>query len=294
MLHRGITDDFHVPILGDGLDYLVQKNIPYKEQLRQSLSAKLEEEVDFLDQKLRPLSVTDKLIVQAALDHANAGSSVAVASADRGIIYQLNRLWYEDNIEMNVHSPWAVPRKIEEIKILISGNVFGQLYESRPQDEIYKKYLAVAKHKDIGGSVHYDIAFDIYTNKSLTVQFPNLMNVYFIPMFFAHFDGEKLKNWYSFYDLLTLKIAGVYNRQLSLDIWLPEWKHTISHPEKKNLMIRHKNGQLTKKEKEFLNNWVKEEKDIIWARIEDQHIKEHNKITAGELESLRYEIKKYA
>lgn len=286
----GKTDDFGIPIPFDGIESLlgVDSVSVYRKRLNEALSAKLDEEPPNTH-KPRPLTKTDKGIVQAAVECAEEGKPVAVASADKGIVDRLDRIAWEQNLSIDTYSPWRAPKRDElrplNIRILVTSNVFGELYHANPKDNSIR-YLMVAKDMYVGGDVVYDIAFAVHTEKSVLDQNPKIDGVYLVPITFLQFEGKNLKFKIHYLDFFVHKIGALYSHDYPTVMVIAEHKNPITLAYKLNLIARGKNRELLDWNPQSLFE-ITGQTFVEWARVEERYLQFFGRGTVGKLHTLR-------
>ena len=291
LLKTGLTDNFEVPILYDTLeDVLEMKRFSiYTRALDNALSPKLDGESEKTPYKNpKPLTITDKSLVQAVLEYAEKDNLVFAATSDGGIYETLNN-WRDEKDLRNVkiYSPWRVPSNNTEhsleTKLLVSGNVFGELHRAE-HGSVYDMYLSVARGMHIGGKVHSDIAFCVH-KKKMYERFPHIEDIYYIPVIFFTFDVTKQAIKYDKAFLITLPIVTLYSKAFPGFVWIGKQK-PLSILEAKKLVAQAKNRELDEDDGGKLLQRLEQEY-IGWARIEDDDIKIFDKVTEGKLKELR-------
>lgn len=263
----------------------------YRRPLRNTLAEKLDQEVGHGAQNHSALSRTDKTIVQATLDIANKGDSVAVVSADWAIVYEIGKLRDETDVDISIYSPWRSPVKQEGIDFLISGLIFEGLPEIKPNGS-KTPYLAVARGMDIGREISYDIAFAIY-HKRFVSNMPKIGGIDFVRMFEC--PGDE-------YNQSTIvDMVAMFERNL-FAVYHPDYPHSI-------LVVRQGNKSLTPAQrykllgisrgKKLTASEVERFKSTFntdnlklakWARVEDDDVKRHQKVTLGKFDELREKL----
>jgi len=319
---EGKTDDYGVLIPPDSIEDLIwKKKISiYSKTLNRSLSESLDEKTETfyktprpLSGKSRPISLskTDKSVIQATLDHARGGKRIAVASADYDIASQIDSRCDVENLEIQNSSPWSMPTEEGfsplDIKFLVTGNVFGELLKSNSNDN-RSRFLGIAKQMHIGGGIHYDIAFGLYTKKLVFKPLPKIDGVEFLPLMFIVLNesGESTKEYarYGFFNKYSSLVG--YSAQIPTVVDFAEQK-PMTYLEIENLRTRFKNHEL--KSEDLLKSInlgevyvynsggrqlsVQKVKSLNWARIEDWHINIFDKLSVGKLQDLRNKIKTY-
>ena len=290
--NRGIrkTDNFGIPIPFDGIESLLEVNSIsiYRKRLNEALSAKLDEELPN-PHKPRPLTKTDKEIVQAAVECAKEGNPVAVASADKGIVDRLDKIAWEQNLSIDVYSPWRAPKRDElgplNLRSVVISDVFGELYHANPQDNSIR-YLMVAKDMHVSGDVVYDIAFAVHTEKSVLDQNPKVDGVYLVPITFLQFEGKNLKFKIQYLDFFVHKIGVLYSHDYPTIMVIAEHRNPIQLTEKLNLIARGKNKELLDWNPQSLFERVGQT-FIEWARVEERYLQFFGRGTVGKLHTMR-------
>jgi hypothetical protein len=113
----------------------------------------------------RDLSPTDESVTQVAKRMALHGRKVAVATADMDIVAELDAYRDETNSRIDIYSPDKVPKKHDDIGLLITDHAIQQL-TSIPQGDNHRKYFMISNGMNIGWGVKYDIAFAVYVNRN--------------------------------------------------------------------------------------------------------------------------------
>lgn len=286
----GKTDNFGIPIPFDGIESLLEVDgiSIYRKRLNKALSAKLDEEPPN-SHKPRPLTRTDKKVVQAAVECAKEGKPVAVASADKGIVDRLDQIAWEKNLSIDIYSPWRAPKKDElrplNLRWIVTSEVFGELYHANPKDNS-TRYLMVAKDMHVGSDVVYDIAFGVHTKKSVLDQNPKVDGVYLVPITFLQFEGGKLKPRIQYLDFFVNKIGVAYSHDYPTVIAIAEHRNPIPLAYKLNLIARSKNRELLDWNSKNLLDRVGQT-FIEWARVEERYLQFFGTGTVGKLHTLR-------
>jgi len=262
----------------------------YRDSLRQTLSEKLDQEIEYLGHRQRSLSRTDKTIVQAAYDYAKSGLTVAVVSSDRGIIDQVGNICDEENLDIERFSPWRIPVAQPNIDHLVSGNVGEDLAKAHAIQRTTAKYLAIAKSMHLGVGVYYDIVFGIYVDAGSSLKLPQIDGAYFVRLFSISQNNHHLGLLDNYFRWLSCRTFAAYLETDPTVIVLFTNNRPLSLLEKKTLMCRFKNRQLT--ENELRRVTSARPKETKSARIEDEDIARHDKLTVGKLNSFRQKLKR--
>ena len=264
----------------------------YGESLRRLLSERLDEMQGAVDYKTTPLTVTDKLVVQAAYDIAVNGKPVAVATADSGIDEKINNIYRDYGVDITLYSPWRIPVKHDLINILVDGRIFPTLKELAEKKEL-SGYLAVKRNVHIGGNAHYDVAFCFY-KPDLTL--PNIEDGYLVRVVdtskFSRqsmLEGQIDRHWAFpldfFLNMVTSRYITFYHRELPNDIAIVKQDNPLSHQDKVMYLKKARQGNLTRQEESKIND--RKVKALLWARIEEDDIARHDKLSVGLLNQLR-------
>ena len=255
----------------------------YEERLRGLLSQKLDENEDVWGIKHRPLSRTDKTIVQAAYDLASQGEIIEVVTADFAIVAQLEKISLEENLDIPVCSPWRKPVRQVSIDLLVSGFAFERLNEYC-QSRKGSPYLAVARNAHVGSGVNYDVAFGLFIKRDIFTNRPEIANVSYIRVYtppgrvedyfqMACMDG------FALYAPTDQGLGILRNKR-------PRKRHELERLRAEITRNRQYKGddiQLFDPDKDL--------EVVEWARIEDDDIGRHDKVTVGKLSQLRHLLK---
>lgn len=279
----------------------------YESPLRKTLADKLDQEVGLGPKKHKALSHTDKTIVQATMDLAMDGDSVAVLSADWAIVYEVRKLSDEKNLDVSVYSPWRVPSKQDGIELLLSGQVFDNLPRIQANDS-NTYHLAVARGMNIGGEVRQDIAFRIY-KKGFASNTPRINDVYYVRLFnlsnlsYEGNSGDLTPAMVA--DVLTILGCGVfavYASDIPSQVLVLKQTERLLDPLRRQrymavLQRRSQSLEDLRGLSSFMEHLgdidpLKHFQNVHWARIEDDDIKRHDKLTVGILGSLRGQLER--
>jgi len=256
-----------------------QRCYTYLDGLREVFAQKLDRDIAYLNHRHSPLSIVDKTIVQAAYDMSLEGMSVSVASADRGIIDQTENVNLEHNISIDRHSPWRPPTQHEGLEFLVTDSVFKQL-KFLPQDDLHPRYLAVAKNFHIGNGVKYDVAFAVYVNMNSSIILPKLNGAYFIRIWPA-----SVVNAVEQPSLLTFGIVAAYPADVSSIALVKNMKPLTRH-EAWQIISKRTARKLTPQDLARLKAASSNFQEIDWARISEEDIGRHDRVTEGKLDEL--------
>lgn len=251
----------------------------YVGNLREALAEKLAQEVEYLQHKHKPLSLTDKTLVQAAYDFAREGEAVAVVSSDKGILDKVESLNYKDKLWIDRYSPWKSPSRQNGLAVLVSDESFQQI-EAMPPSDANKKYLVVAKNLHIGGGVNYDIAFAVYVNNNNALIFPRIGDVYFIRL--LEIPLPKNRNNLN---LLAMDMIAWYFRDTH-NIRLTKNPNHLTPLELGSIQARRKARRETQRDLDRVDSASSQLEVATWARISKDDIKRHDSLTVGKLDSI--------
>ena len=261
----------------------------YKEDLRQAFSEKLDRDTDPYGRKHNTLTLTDKKVIQAALDNAIKGNNVFVASSDWAIISEVEGLEIEHNLDMSHYSPWSPPQKQDGLDFLMTGSVFNELPKMHETSGSSPRYLAVAKNQHVGGGSRYDVIFGIYVNRNFALAFPRIDGVYYIRLYPMDIDNPSVSIGVvkMYIDMMAHPIFGAYNSENPESPVLFSVKSPINLLQKKKLIDGFKKGMTGSQLKS-----ISSEKMSISdaARIEEDDIERHDKVAATKLQEMKRKL----
>ena len=259
----------------------------YRERLRGAFTTRLEEVVGMANVKRqKSLSITDKVIVQAALDIAHSGEEVAVATGDGLIVEEVHQLNDRYNLSIEVFSPWRLPLRDSGIDTLINGTLFSELHNEQQAGFSTPLYIAVLKSQHIGGGAHYDIAFELYRKEETFLPLPSLDSVYFMRLFPLE---KNLRKETAILMLSCHNFAVYYTENLTIRLYYNE--RPFKELERTRLMKAFGTHSINKEHLTYLK-LVKNPAEKSWAMIEEADIARHDKVTSGRLQTSRRQLKR--
>jgi len=263
----------------------IEKTISYEDELREALSTKLDQCVDAWGRPHGTLSRTDKTIVQAVTDYLHMGYSVSVASADWAILAEIESLELANNVSINRFSPWRKPAVNKPLDLLIAGDVYRHTDTFEKEATSNAEYIAILPSQHIGGGMHFDIALGVYTHRSYGFKLPELDGVYFLRIF----DRPVEKPRQVIYDMVALRRFAIYDPNLHHKLLIAKNLNPI-HRHEINRMISRRGDKFSRKEAPIeIKLALKEE---LVARIEDDDIGRHDKLTEGKIVQLRQRLRR--
>ena len=255
----------------------------YRGNLRAALSSKLDQCVDAWGNKHGTLSRTDKTVIQAVTAYAQHGDSVSLASSDWAIVAEVEKFELEDKLEVTKFSPWRQPRASEPLDLLVSGGVYNALSRIDSLEKSKRTYIAVMPNQHIGGGLRFDIAFEIYIQQIYGYQMPSIADGYYLRIFNNPMENPGLvwqemvssKRFFIRDPGLYAQIAFLINKN---PISLQELRRRYAP--QRNRYSRFKDPIPVKPDVEAGN----------LARIEEDDLGRHDKLTVGRLNEMRYKL----
>jgi len=262
----------------------IERLFAYKDNLRETLSSKLDQCVDAWGRPHGTLSKTDKTIVQAVTDYLKHGDSVAVASSDWAIVAEVESIEFENNAEIPSFSPWRKPRVNGPLDLLVSGNVYTNLPKLEELDSSSARaYLAVMPDQHIGGGVRFDIAFDLYISRTYGVALPKIGSGHYLRFFDRPLQNVGLVST----EMMGLKQFAAYDPTQQSPLIVIRNPNPLPIHERKRICARP--GKTYGRVKESAVPKI-ELQESGWARIEDDDIGRHDKVTVGRLQEMRRKL----
>jgi len=254
--------------------------VSYRDNLRAAVSSKLDQCVDAWGNNHGTLSTTDKTIIQAVTSYTQHGDSVSLASSDWAIVAEVEKFELENKLEVTKFSPWRLPKANEPLDLLVSGEVYNNLNRMGSLEKSKRGYVAVMPNQHIGGGLRLDIAFGVYVPRNYGFAMPPIDDGYYVKIF-----NNPIENLgQSFQDIISLKRFFVQDSALSTQVILLKNPNPVPLYETRRKYAKQRNRYSKFKEPRDLEVKIQEGN---WARIEDDDIARHDKLTVGKLNEMR-------
>ncbi len=259
----------------------------YRKSLQEVFAEKLEEKVEQNNRRYSPLSVTDKTVVQATFDYATEGLEVGVATADRGIVEEVDKMRDALNLNINIYSPWRTPVKHDSIDFLITNHVLEELKRAVSIKNAIRAFLIVARDINIGGGVKFNIAYDAYFQRESDSTYPNPNNSYL--MRYLPFSDSSEYDYRTWVEMAGQKECILFFEKPS-PIIIPVRQESvpINAFQKKNLLVGSKDKRAHERNQMLLLN--RKYRVMDWAIIHEHDIEKFERSTVGIFYQLRRQV----
>jgi len=220
-------------------------NWSYASSLSQLFEGQMREVVRDTKHGRKTLSETDISIAAKAIQMAREGKDVVLATSDSLLEEQVDSYRTTENLNIEICSPSNVPVKHESIDYLVSGSVFGKLKQDSTARNSFPTYLAIGLNHHIGGRVHYNLAFDVYSNRTEALSNPRFDDVKYVRVVYIPKSEFKTFNDRNIPLFLLLMAFDMYAIQTDSDpyVYLVNVDKPYTLREKRMLLQLHRSGK---------------------------------------------------